>query len=288
MIEEVLLQHMTENAELSALLTSFYDRPAVFQNFAPKDTDKGWGKKAHYPQIVFDIDTSADVARKIAGVLRADTICINSNKTASPEQISAVVKNIIDGYFFSSGEDTFAAVWDRTDTFSTEPDYKVIGNTLTFSLLAFPAQTTSDPDPIALMNNWTAELFPDAVVFGKDAISSVFKPTNEKPAIYWSLQGISPSSIPSTYHCTWHQSNLRLSVIAPSKGVRNSIIKQVIEKLSADGRVMFPDGGQFVIHRLLVSTDADPIRTGQLTLEGSYGILRKYPTGNPLNNPTFQ
>lgn len=288
MIEEVLYQHMTENAELSALLSSFYDKPAVFQNFAPKDTDEGWRQKEHYPQIVFDIDTSADVSRKIAGVLRADIICTNSNKTASPEQISAVVKSIIDGYFFSNGEDSFAAVWDRSDTFTTEPDFNVIGNTLTFSLLAFPAQTTSDPDPIALMNNWTAELFPDAVVFGKDAISSVFKPTNEKPAIYWSLQGISSSSIPSTYHCTWHQSNLRLSVIAPSKSVRNSIIKQVIEKLSADGRVMFPDGGQFVIHRLLVSTDADPIRTGQLTLEGSYGILRKYPTVEPLNNPIFQ
>ena len=287
MIEEVLYQHMTENAELSALLSSYRKRPAVFQNFAPKDTDDGWDGKTHYAQVVYDIDTSADVARKIAGILRADIICINENKTASPEQVSAVVKSIIDGYFFSNGEDTFAAVWDRSDSFITEPYLKVFGNTLTFSLLAFPAQTTSEPDPIALMNEWTASLFPDAVVIGKDSIPSVFKPTNEKPAIYWSFQGITSSSIPSTYHCTWYQSNLRLSVIAPSRSVRNSIIKRITEKLSADGRVMFPDGGQFIIHRLLISTESDPIRTGQLTLEGSYRILRDYPDAEPLNNPIY-
>lgn len=282
MIEKVLYCHMSSDVNLAPLLSSYQMKPAIFLQIAPNDTDNLWDNNMHYARIVFDIDTNTDTARKIAGTLRADVIC--SGQSKMPEEINPVLKNIIDGYFFSSDGEVFAAVWERTDNFDTEPDSKVFGNVMTFSLLAFPAQTTADPDPVALMNDWTAKLFPDAVVIGKNKILEVMKPTDERPALYWSLSGIMPSSIPSTYHCTWNQSNLRLSVIAPSKNVRNAIVKRITERLTADGRVMFPDGNQFLIHRMAVEANADPIRTGQLTLEGSFSILRKYPGSNPLSD----
>ncbi len=285
MLEQVLYRHISSDAHLTSLLSSYSKKPAVFLQIAPNDTDKHWDSNMHYAQVVFDIDTNTDVARKTAGTLRADVIC--SNQSKQPEEINHILKNAIDGYFFRSGDDVFAAVWERSDGFSNEPDNKIFGNVMTFSLLAFPPQITSEPDPVALMNEKTEQLFPSAVIIGKHEIPEVMKPTNEKPAVYWSLIGIMPSSVPSTYHCTWYQSNLHLSVMAPNRDVRNSIVKKITENLAADGRVMFSDGGQFIIHRLTVNTDADPIRTGQLTVEGSYGILHGYQKSPSLNNLYF-
>ncbi len=285
MLESIIYKHISSNKELCAMLAEYNNFPAIFQQFAPADTDSDWIGKNRYPQIIYDIDTTIDVSRKIAGTLSIDIIC--TANTHPPESIINVLKNIIDGYFFTDGEDTFAAVWERTDNFTSEPDFKVFGNTLTFSLLAFPLQTTSEPDPIALMNEWTSSVIKNAVIIGKDDISDVFKPTNDMPAIYWSSTGITTSPLPSNYYCTWYQDNLRVSVVAPSKQTRNSIIKQIIEKLTADGRVIFPEGGQFYIHRLIVNNESDPIRTGQLTVEGSYGILRKYPEADKLSNITY-
>ena len=288
MIANALYKHLIKNEKLKDLLSSYQGTPAVFHQMAPLDNDKGWDKKDHYANAIYNIDTTAEAERKIAGTLGIDVVC--STQSATPEEITATLKECINGYFFKSDEgDTISAMWERADAFTTEPDNKVFGNSLSFSLLAFPNQITADPDPVSLMNDWIKEIYPHITVIGKDETDEVWKPTDKNPAVYWKLRTVGPSSsMISNYHCTWVGCALQLHIISPSVSVRNTVLKDIVNRLTAAQRVLFPqDRSPFHIERLAVTAGADPVRTGQLTLTGSYGILRTYPETKPLNNPTI-
>lgn len=281
MIETVLYEYLCKSEQLSPLLAKYNDIPSVFLQICPSDTDTLWGGM-QFPRIVFDIDKSGDPARKVSGMLYVDVMC--SGNSAAPEDIEKVLKEIIDGFFFVVEGMTYAAKWERSDSFKTEPNNKVFGITVSFSLLAFPKQITCEPDTVALMNTWSESFFPNATIINVSATQSVFKPTDENPAIYWSFQGESESPIPSIYHCTWIQNNLTMHVMAPSETVRSSITRQAMMELVQKTRVLFPDKSQFMIHRVAGNMGTDPIRTGQLTVSGSYGLLRQYPESPALNN----
>ena len=281
MIEEPLYNYLCSNEQLTSLLAKHDGDPAIFQQIAPKDTDKAWNGM-QFARIVYDIDKSGDVERKISGVLYMDIMSCDGS--TPPEDIEKVLRELIDGYFFVVDGMTYAAKWDRSDSFNTEPNHKVYGLTVSFSLLAFPLQNTAEPDSVALMNTWTAEFFPNATVINVSSTDAVFKPTDEAPAVYWSFRGLSGSPLPSIYHCTWIQSNLTMHVMAPSETVRNSIITRAMHELAEKRRVLFPNKSQYMIHRLAANMSADPVRTGQLTVSGSYGIPKHLPDSPTLNN----
>lgn len=281
MIEEPLYEYLCASEQLTSLLTSFQGIPAIFQQIAPKDTDEGWDDR-QFARIVYDIDKTGDDERKISGSLFVDVM--SSDTSTPPEDIEKVLKELVDGHFFVVDGMSYAARWETTDSFNYEKNNKVYGCTLSFSLVAFPVQLSSDPDTVALMNSWTATMFPEAIIINVTDTEKVFMPTDEKPAIYWSQQGFSESPIKMGYACTWSQSNLSMHVMAPSEMVRTSIIKTAMNELAEKTRVMFPDKKQFMIHRLMVNLAANPIRAGQLTVQGSFPLLRKSAASEPLKN----
>lgn len=271
MIEEVLNAYLCESEQLASLVTTHDGEPAIFHQIAPSDTDDAWSG-LQFPRIVYDIDKTGNVERKISGTLYMDVMC--SDQSEGPEDIEKVLKELIDGYFFVVDGMTYAAKWERSDSFKTEPNNKVFGITVTFSLLAFPRQNTGSPDSVALMNAWTAAFFPNATIINVSATKKVFKPTDENPAIYWSFRGLGESPVSSIYHCTWRQTNLNMHVMAPSTNVQNSLVQQVNNALAFKSRIMFKDGTQFMLHNVATNAASDPIRDGQLTLQGSYPIIR--------------
>lgn len=285
MIEIPLGDYLCNNEQLSELLSSYGGQPAIFHQIAPKDDDETWDSENHYARIVFDIDKTADDERKAAGTLYMDVM--SSDKSTEPEDIEAVLKGLIDGFFFVSDGMTYAAKWVSTDGFKTEPNNKVFGCSLTFSLLAFPVQITSDPDTVELMNTWTASFLPEAIIINVTETDSVFTPTDEKPVVYWSHRGMSDSPITSNWACTWIQSNLSMHIMAPSATLRNSIIKRVLTELNMTRRVLWPDKSQFMIHNVSANLTSDPVKTGQLTVQGSFGVLREQPKGDLLSKPHF-
>ena len=271
MIEEVLFPYLCKSEQLTSLLTKHEGEPAIFQQIAPKDTDEGWDGM-QFARIVYDIDKTGNVERKVSGTLYVDVIC--SKQSVPPEDIEKVLKELIDGYFFVVDGMTYAAKWERSDSFKTELNNKVFGITVTFSLLAFPKQNIGEPDTVALMNSWVKNVFPDAIIINVSETESVFKPTDEKPAIYWSFRGLGESPISSIYHCTWVLNNLAMHVVAPSANVQNSLVQKVNNTLAFKSRIMFEDGTQFMLHSVTSNAASDPIRDGQLILQGSYPIIR--------------
>ena len=279
MIGDVLGEYLSKQKLLTSLLTTYSGEPAIFQQIYPSDTDELWD--AHqFPRILYDIDKSGDDERKISGKLYFEIVC--SENSNSPESIEKVLKECIDGYFFVVDGMAYAAKWERSDNFEVERNNKVFGLTMSFSLLAFPKQNIAEPDTVALMNGWSASFFPAATIINVSATEDVFKPTDEAPAIYWSLKGITGSPIEGNFFMTWFQSNLSMHVMAPSESVRTSIITQTMHELAEKTRVLWPDKKQYMIHRLESNTAADPIRNGQLLVQGSYCVARKMPSSPTL------
>ncbi len=66
MIEQTIYKHLLSCGELASYLTEYAEKPAIFFQKAPPDTDSLWQDGAQYGRIVFAIDAEGDP--KVNGV----------------------------------------------------------------------------------------------------------------------------------------------------------------------------------------------------------------------------
>lgn len=282
MIERTLYQHLQACIELEPFLASHSGRMAIFNQEAPDDMDNGWDA-TQYGRLVFAVDMTDDPERKVSGVLQVDYMC-EADKH-DPNEVEPIIRPLMDGYFFKSTEGTIAAQWRSSSYFTTTTE-KVIGVTLTYDLLAFPNQTTIEPDPIALLNKWTSESLEGVAVIGYDELPDVWRPTEKSVAIYWRLGNIQKANwIPDTYNCSWQTATIEGHIMAPDENTSILIARWVSSVLTVKKRLIFDDNAPLMVDRnIRVNPTLDMLRTGQITLEGTYGILTPPPDWNPLKH----
>ena len=138
-MEKLIRRRLAENEKLTKILASFeinhQIEPAIFYQKAPDDISfKG---NEQYPRITFIVDKFSNAERGIMGVLGVDIICAETSTT--PEQVEALVRQSLEGVFFTpSNSVTFSAKW-RESSLITEPASEkmalVIGISLSFDLL---------------------------------------------------------------------------------------------------------------------------------------------------------
>lgn len=314
MIEAVLYKHLQEQTvALEPYLATYCGKMAIFNQEAPADTDPGWGmdeeynpdfgygyeeddedeeseKESQYGRIVFALDLSEDPERIYSGTLAVDIQCENGRQV--PEEMEPIVRELIDGYFFSTGDTTIAAQWSASNYF-TEPTEKIVGVTLTFGLLAFPKQTTIEPDPIRLINKWTKEeltkiLDTEITVIGHDSMEDAWKPTAKRPAIYWRLANTGSCNwIPDTYNCSWRTAVVFGHIIAPEKDVCGIIVRTIANVLTLKKRLIFEDVSPLMVDRnIRINLGNDEFRTGQITIDATYGILLERTPATLLMHPS--
>ena len=160
MIEQALYEHLQAQEALLPYLTTYASKMAIFNQEAPADTDPLWEDGPQYGRIVFSVDLQGDPERTMGGMLIVDILCKEGEQF--PEEIEPILRPLIHGYFFCRDKFVAAAQWKNTSYF-TEPTAKVTGCTVTFDLLAFPIITTSTPDVVARLNEWSAR-FPNVHV----------------------------------------------------------------------------------------------------------------------------
>lgn len=284
MIEQSLYEHLIGQAELGSILASYNGDFAVFNQEAPTDIDEAWSSP-QYPRIVFAVTMQDDPERGTSGNLYVDVMSSKEEGLPPPEEIEPVVRPLIDGYFFKASDGGYmAAQWDNTAYF-TEANKKVAGATLTFSLRAFPVQASDEPDPVALMNEWTKKEFPTAHIIGLVTEDSpAWRPTDEAPAIYWRLVDTrSAEWIPDTYATSWFTASIRGHIMAPSYEIVNALLRYIDHTLTYSKRLIFPDQSPLMVDRnIRVQHGADALKTGQITIEGTYGVLTPRQEVNPL------
>lgn len=258
--------------------TKFNDKPAVFYQLAPSDTDEGWEEDTQYPRAIFELNMESDPGRKIAGQLFIDVMCVNDGDI-QPEELEALVNLQVGDCFFSTDDLTISTRWNRSDPFKQNNDDKVLGITLTFDILAYPVQTTTEPDPIDCVNSWLKTLYPNAKVIGKDSLPKVWIPSSDSPALYCRQTGLGNSpKLKSTYYVEWLQANMSLSLIVSNTEVRNKMLRNITEILKAATRLILSDNSPLMIDDIKVNYEANPLNTGQIQINGTYGVLKQIET----------
>ncbi len=283
MIDKAIYEHLVSDPELSPLLTVYDDKPSVFNQEAPPDTDTLWAKGAQYSRIIFALDIQGDPARTIEGSLSLDIQCAAGKQF--PEELEPVVRKLIDGYFFSDEGCTMEAQWIDTRYF-TEPAHQVSGVTLAFTLLAFPML---GGNITKRLNEWTSERFPELLVLNRDSLPSAWKPSAEKKAVYWRMASTRPARwIPDTYQTVWRTATFYGHVFAPDIETVEEISQAITMKLYSDRRLVKRGESQIMVDRNnSYDAGADALRMGQITVEATYGEIVQHQPYNPMNHINY-
>ena len=273
MIEQALFQHLQAQEDLLLpYLASYQSKMAIFSQEAPADRDPGWENGPQYGRIVFSVDLQGDPERTMGGMLVVDIQCKEDEQF--PEDIEPILRSLIHGYFFSSGTFTVAAQWKNSSYF-TEPDQKVTGCTVAFDLLAFPIITTSNPDCIARINEWTAK-FPKIHVINYTPLpATAWKPADGESAVYWRRVNVKSAGwIPDTYQTIWRTAILRGHIFSETPAEVATLSEKLVLSLYAAKRLLKPGEAPIMVNRTNTTDDgADALRTGQVTVEATYGVI---------------
>lgn len=282
MIEQALYEHLKAQTVLEPYLATYNDGLAVFNQEAPDDMDDLWNNGPQYGRIVFAVDLQGDPERIMGGVLAVDIMC--KEDEAPPEEIEPIIRSLIHGYFFSQGTFTVAAQWKNSSYFTQPPD-KLLGCTLTFDLLGFPKLSTSNPDVIERVNKWTSETFENIHVINHDTLpSTAWKPTDGDSAVYWRLVTDTPAGwIPDTYHTSWRISHIKCHVFSADNAIALEVSREITTYMQIVKRILKEGEPPLMVNRRNnVDMAADPLRTGQVTAEVTYGVIVKYGNNNKI------
>lgn len=288
MIETALYEHLKAQDALRPFLATYNDAMAIFNQEAPADTDNLWNKGPQYGRIVFAVDLQGDHERTMGGTLAVDIMC--KEDETPPEEIEPIIRSMIHGYFFSNGTFTVAAQWKNSSYF-TQPTDHVLGCTLTFDLLGFPVLTTSNPDVIERVNKWTSETFENIHVINLDILpSSAWKPTEGESAVYWRLVTDTPAGwIPDTFQTSWRIAHIKCHVFSADNSTALKVSRDITTYMQIVKRIKKQGEAPLMVNRRNnVDMAADPLRTGQVTAEVTYGIIVQYANGDTIEKISYR
>lgn len=288
MIEQALYEHLINQDVLQPFMALYNGELAVFSQEAPADTDPLWNEGPQYGRVVFAVDLQGDPERILGGQLSVDILCKEDEQF--PEDIEPILRQLIHGYFFSNGTFTVAAQWKSSNYF-TQPTDKVTGCTMAFDLLAFPLMRTSTPDIISRINQWTKDRFPVLHVINLDELpATAWKPAGGDSAIYWRLGLHAPARwIPDTFQTIWRTASIRGHIFSEDIATVVDVADMVTARLYADKRLMKEGESPIMVNRDNRSDPAaDPLRTGQITVDASYGVIVQFGPDGKLNNINYE
>lgn len=276
-LEELLYQTLTSDTALAGLLASHGGQPAVFEMMAPPDKDMGW-TGAQTPRVEYVVSRQEDPERRVAGQVLV-SILDESETMADVAKVEGRIRQLLDGAVMRPDDGTVSLHWARAVPFDQEPDYR--GLEVTYDLIAWPAATTYDPDPVAALRDWTRQQWA-ALQVDPDT----WAPTDAAPALYWRLAAV--TDVERLVWGAWLTVQLRAHVLARSPGVRLEWVRRVTEGLALAREVTLADGSPLIITRVAADSSQDPYRTGQVTLTARFGVLLSAPADPILQNASIR
>lgn len=277
MIEQALYQHLQEQESLRPYLAEYAGKMAIFNQTAPSDKDEDWGEGPQYGRILFSVDLQGDPERTLGGKLTMDILCMEGEQF--PEEIEPILRPLIHGYFFCRKKFVVSAQWLDTKPF-TEPTNQLTGCTLFFDLLAFPISDYA-PHVITQFNEWSSTI-EGLHVINRDPLPTVaWKPEKGQSAIYWRVAKEEQCRwIPTTFSTVWMSATVKGYIFSETPAAAAEMAHNLMMRLYSDKRLR-KDGellraGEspiMVNSKNTVDNGADPLRTGQLTVEATYGTV---------------
>lgn len=257
---------------LAGTVATFGGQPAVFEGPAPLDVK--W-EATQFPRLHYVLDRTADPARKVSGTGVFEIFCGVESSTL-PDDVAVAVRYALDGsVFHPAGEPVTAFLWSAQQGFTEQENIQ--GVVVQFDLIAFPAQGTFDPDPVAAMVAWTAGMFPELDV----------DPTTWggiKPAVYWRYSGV--TVVRRDPGVLWLDAGLACHIISGDISARLEWMRRIIEAIGIAGEIPY-DSATMIPQRVAGNSGADPFREGQIQTTIRYGVIPARTTYTTLEHATI-
>ena len=283
-LEELIYSRVSSVDYGNPGLASFDGAPAIFFGPCPEDTDRGWGAGRQYPRISYGLDLRGDPERQTAGTLFVDVWCTEDGP--APEDIEPALRSVLCGVIMApTGDNPCSFSWQTSQTFRSNRDTKtdkVIGVTVTFDMIAFPEQITSDPDPVLAMMKYIREEYPEITVIGQDTLPDFTVPSEEHPAIYFRLDSYEMGR--ETYTVAWLEGIVVAHLFAPGASIRQRWIRALVDDLTCRGEVIMLDTSPMFLRRIAADSTLDPLSSGQIRLGATWGILKRQKYAHRINH----
>lgn len=266
--------------------TAYYDaKPAIFYQQLPNDKDEKW--EQWYPCVSYGVDWRYNTERKTNGYMAVDIYCSNTSKIAPEDLAMGVIRELSELFLTEDDKSTYCFLWDNMSSFEVQKKEPVVtGVTVTFDIIAFPNQEASVPSPVWSVNQFIEVFQPNCVLIGHDTLPKLLKATKEHPLIYVSKKDT--KLISTSYAMAWIQETLHISVLSSDITETKKWVDALIRDLGIERETTMQNGSPFLIMQMSESSDTDPLKTGQISLIGEYGVLRKEKEKIKLNHAIFE
>ena len=270
-LNALLHSRLSGEKTISSVLAKYTGKPAVFNTEFPPDQQEGWEGRQQYPRISYLFNKQVDMQRAASGMLRVAVYDVMNPMEV--EKLEVAVRNSLQDILLKpEGEAPMCFAWARSDPYILEGN-QILCKEIVFDLLEYPAQETTDPDPVQALNLYIKNLFPKSIVLGVDELSD-YTQAADTPVFYCGLTSIDSVSGYCENTISWFDAGISVHLICPDAQTRLKMIVALQQSLGKDEEVTMLDKSPMTIRAVKMSNKADYLREGQLSLVGHYGCLK--------------
>ena len=212
-----------------------------------------------------------------------------TGKAIIPDDFINPITEKMTNRFYKDDDGHYCTVWMQNDPFeSAGEEPAIVGITISFEIMAFPEQATFTPDPVIGMRNFIKDKFPNSIVLlGDDTTGDTFTPDDlELPIVYVRTDNQS-SVLRDTYAVKWLQVSIYIHVFTQNVKTRNDLLREIVNTVVVSGECLLDDNSPLFFQQVKMDLAADPLRFGQITVNGRFGILNEQEPGVPLTKINF-
>ena len=182
---------------------------------------------------------------------------------------NAVINTLHRARFSHAGEEYLVDYMGSAGQDFVDTEWDAITRGLRFRVFALGWLNglTYEPDPVATLQNWTAETWPEV-----QTNPATWTPADITPGIYWRMVRLTTTEI--TAAVNWIETQINGHILAPSTAIRLSWVRKVTEELAKQRRLKMTDDGPLELLRVTADSEADPMRRGQVILTARFGVLQ--------------
>lgn len=269
-LKQLIYKRLIDTEEITRLCAEYGGSPAIFDTEAPGDQQPGWNGKTQYPRINIVLDMQANEERSSSGTL---IVTIYTERTSMVIlELEAMVKTCFRDLLISPDDGgPYSFAWSRTEPFTLQGN--IIGVEISFDIMEYSGQQTTDPDPIIALSRYIKAMYPESVVLGIDRPGD-FADAAKSPVFYCRIVTMDKANGHNMNTVAWMDCRIAVHLLCPNKATNLKMISAVTHQLSVDERIVLLDGSPMDITGVQLDKRADYLKTGQLYITGRFGILK--------------
>lgn len=269
-LKQLIYKRLIETSEIAWLCAEYGGKPAIFDTEAPGDQQEGWNGKTQYPRINIVLDMQANEERSSSGTL---IVTVYTERTSMVIlELEALVKTCFRDLLISPDDGgPYSFAWSRTEPFTLQGN--VIGVEISFDIMEYSGQQTTDPDPIIALSRYIKEIYPESVVLGIDKPGN-FADAAKAPIFYCRIITMDKANGHNMNTVAWMDCRIAVHLLCPDKATNLKMIAAITHHLSVDERIILLDGSPMNLSEVKLDKQADYLKAGQLYVTGRFGLVK--------------